>query len=155
MFGAESLATIGSHGVGGDLLFATAGLFWATFGILLRLWHVPGTRAIAAGRRRTSILLYAPIYFLIYGYHGLLRQSLFETLLQVGRAGRDRRRRCRSICSRTPSLRSAPAARRRFRLWCRSSASYRISCARRCAELSRSSVGMLIVLVGFHFALRR
>ena len=29
VFGAESLTTIGSQGVGGDLLFATAGLFWA------------------------------------------------------------------------------------------------------------------------------
>ena len=25
-----------------------AGVFWAMFGILLRLWHVPGVRAIAA-----------------------------------------------------------------------------------------------------------
>jgi drug/metabolite transporter (DMT)-like permease len=47
VFGAESLATIGSQGVGGDLLFATAGLFWATFGTLLRLWRVPGMRAVA------------------------------------------------------------------------------------------------------------
>src|SRR5581483_1879219 len=32
LFRAESLATLGNAGVGGDLLFATAGLFWATFG---------------------------------------------------------------------------------------------------------------------------
>ena len=48
VFGAESIATIGSHGVGGDLLFATAGLFWAIFGVLLRYWQVSGTRAVAA-----------------------------------------------------------------------------------------------------------
>ena len=47
VFGIESLTTIGSHGVGGDLLFATAGLFWATFGILLRHWRVSGMRAVA------------------------------------------------------------------------------------------------------------
>ena len=47
MFGFESLTTIGSHGVGGDLLFVTAGVFWATFGILLRHWRVSGMRAVA------------------------------------------------------------------------------------------------------------
>ena len=36
VFGAESLTTIGRQGVGGDLLFAGAGLFWAMFGTLLR-----------------------------------------------------------------------------------------------------------------------
>ncbi len=51
VFGAESLATIGGPGVGGDLLFATAGLFWATFGILLRYWHVSGNARHCGGRR--------------------------------------------------------------------------------------------------------
>ncbi len=58
VFGAESLATIGSHGVGGDLLFATAGLFWATFGIaaalLARVGHARdrgGRRAVGRGLR--------------------------------------------------------------------------------------------------------
>src|SRR6185503_17929358 len=57
VFGLESLATIGSHGVGGDLLFATAGLFWATFGTLLRQWRVPGIQA-AAVVGALSVLLY-------------------------------------------------------------------------------------------------
>ena len=82
MFGAESLATIGSHGVGGDLLFATAGLFWATFGTLLRLWNVPGTRAVIAVGT-VSIIVFAPIYFFIYGLSALARHSLFENLLQA------------------------------------------------------------------------
>jgi drug/metabolite transporter (DMT)-like permease len=82
MFGAESLATIGSHGVGGDLLFATAGLFWATFGTLLRLWNVPGTRAVIAVGT-VSIVVFAPIYLFIYGLSALARHSLFENLLQA------------------------------------------------------------------------
>ena len=57
----ESLATIGGAGVGGDLLFATAGLFWATFGTLLRLWNVSGTRAIKAVGA-LSLIVFAPIY---------------------------------------------------------------------------------------------
>ena len=82
MFGAESLATIGGACVGGDLLCATAGFFWATFGTLLRLWNVPGTRAVMAVGA-VSLIVLAPIYLFIYGVSGLARQSLFENLLQA------------------------------------------------------------------------
>jgi drug/metabolite transporter (DMT)-like permease len=82
MFGAESVATIGGHGVGGDLLFAAAGLFWATFGTLLRLWNVPGTRAVMAVGA-VSVIVLAPIYLILYGFSGLARQSLLENLLQA------------------------------------------------------------------------
>ena len=86
VFGAESLATIGGHGVGGDLLFATAGLFWATFGILLRYWHVSGTRAIAAVGA-LSILLFAPLHAVFVGYDGILRMGLTENLIQIAVQG--------------------------------------------------------------------
>jgi drug/metabolite transporter (DMT)-like permease len=82
MFGAESLATIGGPGVGGDLLSATAGLFWATFGTLLRLWNVPGTRAVMAVGA-VSTIVFAPIYLFIYGLNALAQHSFFENLLQA------------------------------------------------------------------------
>ena len=82
MFGAESFATSGSYGVGGDLLFATAGLFWATFGTLLRLWNVPGTRAVMAVGT-VSVIVFAPVYFFIYGLSALERHGLLENLLQA------------------------------------------------------------------------
>jgi drug/metabolite transporter (DMT)-like permease len=82
VFGAESLATIGTHGVGGDLLFATAGLFWAAFGTLLRFWRISGMRA-AAVVGTLSVLMYAPLYLIFVGYDGMLRMSLAENLLQV------------------------------------------------------------------------
>jgi drug/metabolite transporter (DMT)-like permease len=86
VFGAESLATIGSHGVGGDLLFVTAGIFWATFGTLLRQWQMPGTRAIAAVGA-LSVLLYAPAHGLLFGYGGFVRMGLYENLLQIAVQG--------------------------------------------------------------------
>ncbi|HVZ54855.1 MAG TPA: DMT family transporter [Pseudolabrys sp.] len=86
VFGAESLATIGSHGVGGDLLFASAGLFWASFGTLLRLWQVPGTRA-AAVVGALSVLIYAPLYLLWGGADNMLRMGLAENLLQIAVQG--------------------------------------------------------------------
>jgi drug/metabolite transporter (DMT)-like permease len=82
VFGYESLTSIGSHGVGGDLLFATAGLFWAIFGTLLRYWHVSGTRAVAAVGA-LSVVVFAPLHGLFVGYDGILRMGLAENLLQV------------------------------------------------------------------------
>ena len=82
VFGAESLTTIGTHGVGGDLLFACAGLFWATFGTLLRMWQVAGTRA-AAVVGAFSVLVFGPLYVALYGYDNMFRMSLAENLLQV------------------------------------------------------------------------
>ncbi len=82
VFGAESITTIGSHGVGGDLLFASAGLFWATFGILLRYWRVSGTRAVAVVGA-LSVVVFAPLHALFVGYGGLLQMGWYENLLQV------------------------------------------------------------------------
>ena len=82
VFGVESLTTIGNHGVGGDLLFAAAGLFWATFGILLRSWRVSGTRAVAMVGV-LSVVVFAPLHAVFVGYDGILRMSLAENMLQV------------------------------------------------------------------------
>ena len=82
VFGAESLTTFGREGVTGDLLFATAGLFWATFGVLLRHWSVSGTRA-AAVVGVLSVVLFAPLHALFIGYSGILHMSLYENLIQI------------------------------------------------------------------------
>ena len=82
MFGFESLTTIGSHGVGGDLLFATAGLFWASFGTLLRAWRVSGMRAVAVVGA-LSIVVFAPLHAVFVGYDGILRMGWSENILQV------------------------------------------------------------------------
>jgi drug/metabolite transporter (DMT)-like permease len=82
VYGAESLTTIGSSGVVGDLLFVSAGLSWAIFGTLLRQWHVPGMRAVVA-IGVVSIVLLAPVYFLFGGWGQLARHGLFENLLQI------------------------------------------------------------------------
>jgi len=67
---------------GGDLLFAIAGLFWAIFGVLLRHWQVSGTRAVAMVGA-LSVLVYTPLYIALVGYESLLRMSFAENLLQV------------------------------------------------------------------------
>jgi len=82
VFGAESLTTIGKSGVGGDLLFAAAGLSWAMFGTLLRLWNVAGTRAVKAVGT-VSLIVFAPIYLFMYGTSALTQHGWFENLLQA------------------------------------------------------------------------
>jgi drug/metabolite transporter (DMT)-like permease len=82
VFGVEALTTIGSHGVGGDLLFAMAGLFWASFGTLLRLWRVSGLRATAVVGV-LSIALFTPLYVLFVGFDNIMRFGLAENLLQA------------------------------------------------------------------------
>ena len=82
IYGWESIATIGTHGVVGDLLFVTAGFFWAMFGTLLRRWHISGVRAVAVVAA-LSLIVYAPIYAVFVGFAGLLKMSFAENLLQV------------------------------------------------------------------------
>ncbi|MFA6267089.1 MAG: DMT family transporter [Pseudolabrys sp.] len=82
VFGIESFATIGTHGIGGDLMFAAAGALWAMFGILLRQWRVSGMRVVAAVGLM-SVLIYAPIFFLFSGMDNLIRFGWAENLLQI------------------------------------------------------------------------
>lgn len=82
VFGWESLTTIGSQGVGGDLLFVTAGFFWAMFGTLLRTWTISGMRAVAVVAV-LSVVLYAPLYAIFVGFGGMMKMSVTENLLQV------------------------------------------------------------------------
>ena len=66
VIGGEALATMGTHGLIGDLAFVTAGLMFATFGMLLRLWQIAPMRAVAV----TSVLALAdlPIYCAAFGF---------------------------------------------------------------------------------------
>jgi drug/metabolite transporter (DMT)-like permease len=153
VFGAESLSTIGNSGVGGDLLFATAGLFWATFGTMLRFWNVAGTRAVTAVGA-VSVIVLAPIYLLIYGISGLTKQSLFENLLQAVVQG--------GIAGALPIYLFAHAV---IALGGGRAATFPALVpvfgviigylALGVVPSLAQFVGMLIVLVGFHFALRR
>jgi drug/metabolite transporter (DMT)-like permease len=81
VIGAEALATIGMQGVVGDLSFVTAGLLFATFGTLLRRWHIAPTRAVVV----TSVisLVWLPIQWLAFGFERMIALGLVENLLQA------------------------------------------------------------------------
>jgi drug/metabolite transporter (DMT)-like permease len=77
----EALTTIGTHGLLGDLAFVTAGLFFAIFGMLLRLWRIDPTRGAAV----VSVLSLAdiPIHWLVSGFDRMIAAGLAENLLQA------------------------------------------------------------------------
>ncbi|MBI4275812.1 MAG: DMT family transporter [Rhizobiales bacterium] len=82
VFGAEAVTTIGSHGLGGDLLFAGAGIFWAAFGTMLRYYSIAGTRA-AMVVGTVALLVFVPLHAVLFGYDGMLQISWIENLLQI------------------------------------------------------------------------
>jgi drug/metabolite transporter (DMT)-like permease len=81
VIGGEAITTIGLHGVAGDLLFALAGAFFATFGMLLRKWRVVPTRAMIV----TSVVSLAilPIYWVLVGFERMAALGVWENLLQA------------------------------------------------------------------------
>ena len=81
VIGAEALATIGAHGLVGDLTFVCAGLLFAAFGTLLRRWHITPTRAVVV----TSVvsLVWLPIQWLAFGFERMIGLGLVENLLQA------------------------------------------------------------------------
>jgi drug/metabolite transporter (DMT)-like permease len=81
VIGGEAIATIGVHGVAGDLLFMLAGAFFATFGMLLRKWRVVPTRAMVVVSVVSLALL--PIYGALVGFDRMIALGPWENLLQA------------------------------------------------------------------------
>jgi drug/metabolite transporter (DMT)-like permease len=79
IIGAEALRTIGAHGVGGDLLFVAAGCFFATFGMLVRMWRIEAIRVAAI----TCVLSLAGLPLLLFTFDNMLAAGFRENLLQA------------------------------------------------------------------------
>jgi len=81
-FGIDALGTIGRQGLAGDLLFVSAGIAWAVFGTLLRRWRIEGMRAaVAVGA--LSLIVYAPLYALLFGFDHMVAVGLWQNAVQV------------------------------------------------------------------------
>jgi drug/metabolite transporter (DMT)-like permease len=79
VIGAEALRTMGESGIVGDLLFVTAGSFFAVFGVLLRRWQIAPMRAAAV----TSVLSLAGLPLLLFAFDNMLAAGLRENLMQA------------------------------------------------------------------------
>lgn len=82
----EAVTTIGGNALSGDLLFATAGFMWAAFTTCLRKWRTSG---IVAARivGALSLLIYAPLHAVLFGFERMVAAGLMENLLQVAIQG--------------------------------------------------------------------
>jgi drug/metabolite transporter (DMT)-like permease len=81
VIGGEAVTTIGTHGVAGDLMFVVAGCLFGTFGMLLRLWRIPPTRAAAVVSVLSLVIV--PIHAIWIGYDRMIALGLGENLLQA------------------------------------------------------------------------
>jgi drug/metabolite transporter (DMT)-like permease len=81
VIGGEAVSTIGVQGVAGDLMFVTAGAFFATFGMFLRKWRLAATRAMVVVSVVSLIIL--PIYAALVGFGRLAALGFWENLLQA------------------------------------------------------------------------
>ena len=86
LLGTEALKTMGVHALLGDAIFVAAGLSWALFTILVRLWRVSASQAaLAIGA--VSLLVYAPAYAMLVGFERMFAAGLWENLLQIAVQG--------------------------------------------------------------------
>jgi len=81
VIGFEALDTIGQHGLLGDFAFVTAGCCFATFAMLVKLWHIPPTRATVI----VSVISLAdiPIHGFLFGFERMLSFGLWENVMQA------------------------------------------------------------------------
>ncbi|HEY0440178.1 MAG TPA: DMT family transporter [Xanthobacteraceae bacterium] len=82
LLGAEGVATIGTHGLAGDISFMVAGLSWATFGMLLRYWRL-GAARVAVAICVVSFLIYTPLHAVVFGFTRMAAVGVMENLLQI------------------------------------------------------------------------
>ena len=112
------MVSIGGHALGGDLLFATAGLMWALFGMLVRLWRLDSARATRVSCF-FALIVFAPLHAWLYGFDTMRSANLTENLIQVAVQGVLSGALAMYLYSRAVVIASAPARRRSFRHWCR------------------------------------
>lgn len=82
----EAVTAIRGHALTGDLLFAIAGFMWAAFTTCLRGWRTGGLLA-AQVVGVLSLLIYAPLYALLFGFERMAAAGLAENLIQVAVQG--------------------------------------------------------------------
>jgi drug/metabolite transporter (DMT)-like permease len=86
IFAGESIVSIGGNPLGGDLLFATAGLMWALFGMLVKLWRLDSARATRVSCF-FALIVFAPLHAWLYGFETMRSVNLTENLIQVAVQG--------------------------------------------------------------------
>jgi drug/metabolite transporter (DMT)-like permease len=81
LMGIDGLMNIGARALGGDALFISAGLCWATMLTILRLRDIDSVRATVI-ISVLSLLIYAPLHALLFGFDNMRAVGRSENVLQ-------------------------------------------------------------------------
>jgi drug/metabolite transporter (DMT)-like permease len=81
VIGYEALTSIGGYAFLGDLSFASAGLLFAVFGMLLKLWRVTPMRAVVVTGVFSLALI--PVQWVVFGFGHMAAVGLWENLVQI------------------------------------------------------------------------
>ena len=81
VIGFEAVSTIGRHGLLGDFAFVAGGFCFATFAMMVKLWHIPPTRATVI----VSVISLAdiPIHAALFGFERMASFGLWENVIQA------------------------------------------------------------------------
>jgi drug/metabolite transporter (DMT)-like permease len=81
VLGFEAISTIGRGGLLGDLAFVAAGCSFATFAMMVKLWHVPPAHATVI----VSVVSLAdiPIHWALFGFDRMISFGIAENLIQA------------------------------------------------------------------------
>jgi len=82
LMGVDALINIGTHALGGDVAFVAAGMCWATMLTILRLRNIDSVRATVI-ISVLSLLIYAPLHALIFGFDNMIAVGWRENALQI------------------------------------------------------------------------
>lgn len=82
LMGIDALLNIGTHALGGDALFISAGLCWATMLTMLRLKNLDSVRATIV-ISVVSLLVYAPLHAVLFGFDNMIAVGWRENALQL------------------------------------------------------------------------
>lgn len=81
VYAGESVTSIGSGAILGDLSFMAAGWCWAFFGLLLALWRIEPLRAAMVVT--VFSMIYLPFHAVWFGYEHMIAVGLTENLMQA------------------------------------------------------------------------
>jgi drug/metabolite transporter (DMT)-like permease len=82
LMGVDALLNIGTHALGGDMLFICAGMCWASMLTILRLRDIDSVRATVV-ISVLSLLVYAPLHAVLFGFQTMAAAGWRENLLQI------------------------------------------------------------------------
>ena len=76
VIGYEAFATIGVHGILGDVMFMSAGFSFAAYGLMLKLWRITPIQSVAITSVLSLVLI--PVQYFLFGFDKQLEIGWYD-----------------------------------------------------------------------------